>query len=193
MAPSSTSLSRPTQIMHPKPIYVAKPPTSYTSLWNSQRGRSLPSVPSDYRRTVDEPQPVPPKPCTYGSIGDGRPNPSARPGRCPWTTSLILPSSKATSTTSTEDANHGVVGDSPPEQSAEESVSRDTHPSITNGGTSTPLSLQPGDLIYLTTPQGPRYYYGRREVDDNSANYIPMGRLPVAKGVVGYGSHEPSA
>jgi len=165
--------------MDPKPIYVAKPPTVYTPpLWDFQKGWSSPllsSMGSEGSRTVEESLPVPPKPCIYGSVGDGRPNPSIRAKWCRWTVSLPPSSPKGTSIILPEDTDYGAVGDGRPKPPAEHFASY-IRSLIPDAETSTIPSLKPGDLIYLTTPQGPRYYYERRLVTENLVNYIPSIR-----------------
>jgi hypothetical protein len=162
--------------MDSKPIYVAKPPPVYTApLWDFERGGPSPLLPSmclEGSRTVEESLPVPPKPCIYGSIGDGRPNPSIRARRCRWTVSLSQPPSKGTPIIPPEDADYGAVEDERPKTPAEHFASY-IRSLIPDAEISTRPSLQPGDLIYLTTPRGPRYYYERRLVTDNLVNYIP--------------------
>ena len=194
--PSPTSsVARPARIMDPRLIYVAKPPTPRAPLWNPERNRcppSLPSVCSNCCRTVEESLPVPHKPCTYGPVGNGRPSPSTRVGRRSWTAPLPSPLSKTTPIIFTKDADYGAVGDGPPGRPAERSTSHSTHSLITNDKTPAPSSLQPGDLIYLTTPQGPRYYYGWRLVNDNSANHIPIAQSRSRKRVADCNSRESS-
>jgi len=172
----ATPTWRTVRTMDSKPIYVAKPPTVYTApLWDFQRGWASPllsSVDSEVPRTMEESLPVPPKPCIYGSVGDGRPNPSVRAKWCRWTTSLPPSSSKGASVILPEDTEHGAVGDERPKPPAERFASyiRSLIPDVE---TPTASSLQPGDLIYLTTPRGPRYYYERRLVTETLVSYIP--------------------
>ena len=162
--------------MDSKPIYVAKPPTVYTApLWDFQRGWASPllsSMGSEGSRTVEQSLPVPPKPCIYGSIGDGRPNPTVRAKSCRWTVSLPPSSPKGTSVILPEDTDYGAVGDGRPKPPAERFVSY-IRSLIPDAEKPAPSSLQPGELIYLTTPRGPRYYYERRLVTENLTNYIP--------------------
>ena len=174
--PPATPLQQPARVMDSKPIYVAKPPSVYiVPLWDFERGWSSPllsSIPSQGSRTVEESLPVLPMPCPYGSVGDGRPNPSIRAKSRRWTVSLPPSSSKGTSVITPEDADYGAVGDGRPRPPAEKFASY-IRSLIPDAEASTPPSLQPGDLIYLTTPRGPRYYYERRLVTDNLLNYIP--------------------
>ena len=176
MAPFPFSSSLPLQTMHPNLIYVAKPPTAYTSLWNIERGRLSPSLPpvcSGCYQTMEGPLPTPYKSCAYGSVGDGRPNPSICATPCPLgITPLPLPS-RATSMIFTHGARHEIPRGGPPERLAKQSAPRNTYSSISTNEIPTPIPLRPGELIYLATPQGPRYCYGGRLVKDNSADHIP--------------------
>jgi len=161
--------------MDSKPIYVAKPPTVYTApLWDFQRGWASPllsSMGSEGSRTVEESLPVPRRPCIYGSVGDGRPNPSVR-AECRWTTYLPPSSPKGTSVILPEDTEYGAVGEGRPKPPAERFASH-IRSLIPDAETPAPSSLRPGELIYLTTPRGPRYYYERRLVTENLLNYLP--------------------
>jgi hypothetical protein len=165
--------------MDTKPIYVAKPPAMYIApLWDFERGRSSPvlsSVCSEDPRTVGESSPIPKKPCIYGAVGDGRPNPSISARRRSHTVPLCTFSPKGMPVILPEDTDHGAVGNGRPKPPAEHFASyiRSLMPDVETPARS---SLQPGDLIYLTTPRGPRYYYERRLITDNLVNYIPNTR-----------------
>ena len=104
--------------MDSKPIYVAKPPAMYIApLWDFERGRSSPvlsSVCSEDPRTVGESLPIPKKPCIYGAVGDGRPNPSISARRRSHTVPLSTFSPKGTPVILPEDADYGAVGDGRP-------------------------------------------------------------------------------
>ena len=174
-------------MMDSKTIYVAKPPAVYTApLWDLQRGWAFPllsSMGSEGSRTVEESLPTPPKPCAYGSVGDGRPNPNVRAKSCRWTISLPPSSPKGTSVILPEDTEYGAVGDGRPKPPPEHFASyiRSLIPDTETHPTS---SLQPGDLIYLTTPRGPRYYYERRLVTENLMNYIPSAQSRRERSVI---------
>ena len=173
----ATSTSRIVRTMDSKPIYVAKPPTVYIApLWDFEGGRSYPllSVRCEGPRTVEESLPLPKKPCVYGAVGDGRPNPNIRARQCPRTVSFSTPP-KGASIVLPEDADCGADGNGRPKLPAERFASY-IHSLMPDAEISTRRSLQPGDLIYLTTPRGPRYYYERRLVTDNLVNYIPSVR-----------------
>ena len=165
-----------TRTMDPKPIYVAKPPSIYVvPPWDFERGWFSPLLSSIYSqgsRTVGESLPIPPKPCPYGSVGDGRPNPSIRAKLCRWTVTLPPTLPKGTSVLLPKNTDCGTVGDGRPNPPAEHFASY-MRSLIPDAETPSPSPLQPGDLIYLTTPRGPRYYYERRLVTDNLVNYIP--------------------
>lgn len=166
--------------MYPNLIYVAKPPIPHTSLWSLERGRfppSLPPVCSNCCRIVERSPSTPYKSCAYGSVGDGRPNPSVYATPCPQTTPLPSPSSGATSMIFTQGARHEIARGGPLERPVKQSTSRNTCSSISTNEiptlTPTPTPLRPGELIYLATPQGSRYCYAGRLANDNSTDYIP--------------------
>ena len=192
--PPPTLLSQTAWMMSSKPIYVAKPPNIYiTPLWDFERGWSSPllSACSPGSRTVEESLPVPSKPCPYGSVGDGRPNPNIRARRCRWTVTLPPSSPKGTSIILPGDMDYGNVGAGRPKPPAEHFATY-IRSLIPDHETPTPSPLQPGDLIYLTTPRGPRYYYERRLVTDNLVNYIPCIQSRRGRSLTNSDSNDPT-